>query len=96
MDLVGPMRTRSLGGSYYALTATDDHSKIKAVRLMPSKQETKTRKAWNSILGEIESLSRLKVERIRTDNGSEFLNHLWSEFNTSQRITHETSAPYTP
>jgi hypothetical protein len=66
MDLVGPMRTRSLGGSYYALTATDDHSTFKAVRFMHSKQATETLKAWKSILGEIESLSKLKVESIRT------------------------------
>jgi hypothetical protein len=63
---------------------------------MHSKQATETLKAWKSIFGEIESLSRLNVESIRTDNGSEFLNHLWFEFNTSQRITHEASAPYTP
>ncbi|KAI3773979.1 hypothetical protein L1987_48519 [Smallanthus sonchifolius] len=44
----------------------------------------------------LESLCKLKVRRIRSDNGTEFKNNLMELFCLRKGIRHEFSAPYTP
>ncbi|KAI3820081.1 hypothetical protein L1987_13937 [Smallanthus sonchifolius] len=44
----------------------------------------------------LESLCKLKVRRIRSDNGTEFKNNLMELFYLKKGIRHEFSAPYTP
>ncbi|KAI3712660.1 hypothetical protein L1987_71222 [Smallanthus sonchifolius] len=44
----------------------------------------------------LESLYKLKVRRIRSDNGTEFKNNLMELFCLKKGIRHEFSAPYTP
>ncbi|KAI3763017.1 hypothetical protein L1987_53464 [Smallanthus sonchifolius] len=44
----------------------------------------------------VESLCKLKVRRIRSDNGTEFKNNLMELFCLEMGIRHEFSAPYTP
>ncbi|KAI3742393.1 hypothetical protein L1987_60073 [Smallanthus sonchifolius] len=44
----------------------------------------------------LESLCKLKVRRIRSDNGTEFKNNLMELFCLKKGIRHEFSAPYTP
>ena len=39
MDLVGPTRTRSLGGSYYAYVVVDDYSRFTWVMFLTTKDE---------------------------------------------------------
>ncbi|KAI3827656.1 hypothetical protein L1987_01736 [Smallanthus sonchifolius] len=44
----------------------------------------------------LERLCKLKVRRIRSDNGTEFKNNLMELFCLKKGIRHEFSAPYTP
>ncbi|KAI3717482.1 hypothetical protein L1987_69124 [Smallanthus sonchifolius] len=44
----------------------------------------------------LESLCKLKVRRIRSDNGTEFKNNLMELFCLKKGIRHEFSVPYTP
>ncbi|GAA5967407.1 hypothetical protein JCM8115_000782 [Rhodotorula mucilaginosa] len=44
----------------------------------------------------IESLTGRKLRRIRSDNGSEFVNSTFSKFFKDEGILHEMTAPYTP
>ncbi|KAI3754310.1 hypothetical protein L1987_54092 [Smallanthus sonchifolius] len=44
----------------------------------------------------LESLCKLKVRRIRIDNGTEFKNNMMELFCLKKAIRHEFSAPYTP
>ncbi|KAI3754743.1 hypothetical protein L1987_54533 [Smallanthus sonchifolius] len=44
----------------------------------------------------LESIYKLKVRRIRSDNGTEFKNNLMELFCLKRGIRHEFSAPYTP
>ncbi|KAI3732629.1 hypothetical protein L1987_63836 [Smallanthus sonchifolius] len=44
----------------------------------------------------LESLCKLKVRSIRSDNGTEFKNNLMELFCLKKEIRHEFSAPYTP
>jgi transposase InsO family protein len=96
MDLIVPMRTRSLGGSYYALTATDDYSTYKSVRFLKTKEADDTVAAWRRIHAEFCEKSNRYVRCIRTDNGSEFCNKQWEEFNCNRHMRYETSAPFNP
>ncbi|CAH1432412.1 unnamed protein product [Lactuca virosa] len=49
-----------------------------------------------NFIKEIELQIKLPVRRIRSDNGTEFSNHLLNSFLVSKGITHNFIAPYTP
>ena len=93
-DLCGPMPVKSIGGSRYFITFTDDFSRSVTVLCISSKEEVKS--CVKSYIARIEREKDRKVKRFRTDNGLEFCNKELSEYFRSAGIKHEKSNVETP
>ncbi|GJW86037.1 retrovirus-related pol polyprotein from transposon TNT 1-94 [Tanacetum coccineum] len=94
MDLCGPMRVASVNGKKYILVIVDDYSRFTWVKFLRSKDE-----APNFIIKFLKMIQlRLKVHvrRIRTDNGTEFVNQTLCEYYEKVGISHETSVARSP
>ncbi|KAI3742553.1 hypothetical protein L1987_60238 [Smallanthus sonchifolius] len=94
MYLFGPISIRSIGGKSFCLVVTDDFSRFSWVHFLGSKDETAD--ILQYLILSLESLCKLKVRRIRSDNGTKFNNNLMELFCLKKGIRHEFSAPYTP
>ncbi|GJU71599.1 retrovirus-related pol polyprotein from transposon TNT 1-94 [Tanacetum coccineum] len=89
MDLCGPMRVTSVNGKKYILVIIDDYSQFTWVKCLRSKDE-----ALYFIIKFLKMIQvRLKthVRRIRTDNGTEFVNQTLCAYYEKVGISHETS-----
>nr|GEU92951.1 retrovirus-related Pol polyprotein from transposon TNT 1-94 [Tanacetum cinerariifolium] len=89
MDLYGPMRVESVNRKNYILIIIDDYSRFTWVKCLRSKDE-----ALDFIIKFLKMIQvRLKVPvcRIRTYNGTEFLNQTLREYYEQVGISHETS-----
>ncbi|GJX11270.1 retrovirus-related pol polyprotein from transposon TNT 1-94 [Tanacetum coccineum] len=78
MDLCGPIRVASVKGKKYILVIVDDYSRFTWVKCLRSKD-----KALDFIIKLLKMIQvRLKVHvrRIRTDNGTEFVNQTLREY----------------
>ncbi|GJR56685.1 retrovirus-related pol polyprotein from transposon TNT 1-94 [Tanacetum coccineum] len=94
MDLCGPMRVASVSGKKYILVIVDDYSRFTWVKCLRSKDE-----APAFIINFLKMIQvRLKetVRRIRTDNGTEFVNQTLREYYEKVGISHETSVARSP
>ncbi|GJU20402.1 retrovirus-related pol polyprotein from transposon TNT 1-94 [Tanacetum coccineum] len=94
MDLCGPMRVASVNGKKYILVIVDDYSRFTWVKCLRSKDE-----APNFIIKFLKMIQvRLKVpvRRIKTDNGTEFVNQTLREYYEKVGISHETSVARSP
>ncbi|GKE74586.1 retrovirus-related pol polyprotein from transposon TNT 1-94 [Tanacetum coccineum] len=83
------MRVASVNGKKYILVIVDDYSRFTWVKFLRSKD-----KAPNFIIKFLKMIQvRLKVSvrRIRTDNGTEFVNQTLREYYEKIGISHETS-----
>ncbi|KAI3786627.1 hypothetical protein L1987_40450 [Smallanthus sonchifolius] len=94
MDLFGPINRKSIAGDLYCLVVTDEYSRYSWVMFLKEKSETF--EYVEILITKLESLYKLKVRRIRSDNGTEFKNHLMETFCQKLGIHHEFSAPYVP
>ncbi|RVW18919.1 Retrovirus-related Pol polyprotein from transposon TNT 1-94 [Vitis vinifera] len=94
MDLMGPMRTESLGGKKYILVMVDDYSRYAWVAFLRDKSEAFIN--FKDIGLKIQNEKGHPIERIRSDRGREFDNSNFFEFCHSLGIKHEFSAPRTP
>ena len=94
MDLFGPIKRKSITGEYYCLVVTDDYSRFSWVSFMEHKSQTFDH--LKILIPKLESLYKLKIRRIRSDNGGEFKNKQMEDFCQENVIHHEFSAPYTP
>nr|GFB36349.1 retrovirus-related Pol polyprotein from transposon TNT 1-94 [Tanacetum cinerariifolium] len=94
MDLCGPMCVESVNGKKYILVIVDDYSRFTWVKFLRSKDETP-----NFIIKFLKMIQvRLKVpvRRIRTDNGTEFVNQTLRDYYEEVGISHETSVARSP
>nr|GFB92698.1 retrovirus-related Pol polyprotein from transposon TNT 1-94 [Tanacetum cinerariifolium] len=94
MDLCGPMRVESINGKKYILVIVDDYSRFTWVKCLRSKDE-----ALDFIIKFLKMIQvRLKVpvHRIRTNNGTEFVNQTLREYYEEVGISHETSVACSP
>ncbi|GJT45384.1 retrovirus-related pol polyprotein from transposon TNT 1-94 [Tanacetum coccineum] len=92
MDLCGPMRVASVNGKKYILVIFDDYSPFTWVKYLRSKDE-----ALDFIIKFLKMIQvRLKVHvrRIRTDNGTEFVNQTLRKYYEKVGISHETSVAH--
>nr|GEX91753.1 putative copia-type Pol polyprotein [Tanacetum cinerariifolium] len=93
MDLCGPMRVQSINGKRHVLVVVDDYSRYTWVFFFHSKDE-----ASEVIIFFIKKTQvnlQLQVQRVRTDNGTEFKNKtlakFFDEFMKSSSTNVETS-----
>ncbi|GKB21720.1 retrovirus-related pol polyprotein from transposon TNT 1-94 [Tanacetum coccineum] len=91
MDLCGPMRVQSIKGKKYILVIVDDYSRFTWVKFLRSKDETP--EFVTNFLKQIQVGLNKTVRFIRTDNGTEFVNQVMSEYYEGVGIFHQKSVP---
>ncbi|GJY97749.1 retrovirus-related pol polyprotein from transposon TNT 1-94 [Tanacetum coccineum] len=94
MDLCGPMRVASVNGKKYILVIVDDYSRFTWVKCLRSKD-----KAPDFIIKFLKMIQvrlYVLVRRIRTDNGTEFINQTLREYYEKVGISYETSVARSP
>ncbi|GJR57399.1 putative ribonuclease H-like domain-containing protein [Tanacetum coccineum] len=94
MDLCGPMRVASVNGKKYIVVIIDDYSRFKWVKCLQSKDEA--RDFIIKFLKMIQVRLNTPVRRIRTDNGTEFVNQTLRKYYEKVGISHETSTARSP
>ncbi|GJS10704.1 retrovirus-related pol polyprotein from transposon TNT 1-94 [Tanacetum coccineum] len=94
MDLCGPMRVASVNGKKYILVIVDDYSRFTWVKCLRSKDEAPA--LIINFLKMIQVRLKETVRRIRTDNGTEFVNQTLREYYEKVGISHETSVARSP
>lgn len=94
MDVCGPMPTPSLGGSLYTATFVDEYSKYSVVRNVRYKSDIPQEVI--KVLTAMAVSTGHTVRAVRSDRGTEYLNHTTEQFFTAKGIQHQTSAAYTP
>nr|GFA81850.1 hypothetical protein [Tanacetum cinerariifolium] len=91
---VRPMRVKSVNGKKYVLVIVDDYSRFTWVKFMPSKDETPM--FIIRFLKMIQVRLNVPVRRIRTDNGTEFVNQTLRDYYEEVGISHETLVALSP
>ncbi|GJX21298.1 retrovirus-related pol polyprotein from transposon TNT 1-94 [Tanacetum coccineum] len=94
MDLCGPMHVVSVNGKKYILVIVDDYSRFTWVKCLRSKDEAPD--FIIKFLKMIQVRLKVPVRRIRTDNGTEFVNQTLREYYEKVDISHETSVARSP
>ncbi|GKD29853.1 retrovirus-related pol polyprotein from transposon TNT 1-94, partial [Tanacetum coccineum] len=94
MDLCGPMRVASVNGKKYILVIVDDYSRFTWVKCLRSKDEAPD--FIIKFLKMIQVLLKVPVRRIRTDDGTEFVNQTLREYYDMVGISYETFVARSP
>nr|GFB05394.1 hypothetical protein [Tanacetum cinerariifolium] len=94
MDLYGPMHVESVNGKKYILVIVDDYSRFTWVKCLRSKDEAPD--FIIKFLKMIQVRLKVPVHRIRTDNGTKFVNQTLRKFYAHVDISHETSVACSP
>ncbi|CAL1678231.1 unnamed protein product [Lasius platythorax] len=94
LDLCGPMPVESIGGARYVLLIIDDYSDMYFTYFLKNKSDTfymfqVFKEKCKNILGK-------RIKRIRTDNGTEFVNSQFKEVTEKEGIEHQKTVPYNP
>ncbi|TYZ67817.1 hypothetical protein PybrP1_004853, partial [[Pythium] brassicae (nom. inval.)] len=93
-DVMGPMSQPSQGGARYVLLFVDDYSRHVTAYFLKKKSEVPTR--FGEYKAMMETQTGKKMMKVRTDNGSEFVNKSFDGVCISAGIIHQTSVPYSP
>nr|GFA86562.1 retrovirus-related Pol polyprotein from transposon TNT 1-94 [Tanacetum cinerariifolium] len=94
MDLCSPMRVESINGKRYVLVVVDDYSRYTWVFFLHSKDEASD--VIISFIKKTQVNLQLQVQRVQTDNGTEFKNKTLAKFFDEVGITQQFSAARTP
>lgn len=93
-DLWGRYHTASHNGSHYFLTIVDDFTRGTWVYLLRDK--TETRGALVNFHNMVQTQFNTKIKKLRSDNGTEFINAAFQKYLQQEGIIHETSCVGTP
>ncbi|GKA94042.1 retrovirus-related pol polyprotein from transposon TNT 1-94 [Tanacetum coccineum] len=94
MDLYGPMRIHSINGRKYILVIVDDYYRFTCVKFLRSKDEVL--EFVIKFLKMIQVCLNATVRNIKTNNGTEFVNHTLKAYYEEFEISHQTSVAHTP
>nr|GEV61975.1 retrovirus-related Pol polyprotein from transposon TNT 1-94 [Tanacetum cinerariifolium] len=94
IDLCGPMQVQSINGKKYILGIVDDYSRFTWVKFLRSKDETS--EFFIKFLKQIQVGLNKNVRYTCTDNGTEFVNQVLTEYYESVSIFYQKSVPRTP
>nr|GEU89213.1 hypothetical protein [Tanacetum cinerariifolium] len=94
MDLCGPMRVQTINGKKYILVIVDDYSRFTWVKILRLKDETPD--VVIKFITQIQVGLNKTVRYVRTDNGTEFVNHTMTEYYERIGIFHQKTVPKTP
>lgn len=93
-DLCGPMENTSVGNSRYFLLLKDDFSHYLTIIFLTHKSEVTD--LIKEFIIKTETELKRKIEKFRTDNGTEFTNKEVESIMKEHGIKHERAVPYTP
>nr|GEU61392.1 retrovirus-related Pol polyprotein from transposon TNT 1-94 [Tanacetum cinerariifolium] len=94
MDLCGPMHVESINGKRYVLVVVGDFSRYTWVFFLHSKDESS--ELIISFIKKTQVNLQLQVQRVRTDNSTEFKNKTLATFFDEVEISQQFSAARTP
>jgi len=94
MDITGPMSVPTWDGFLYALVIVEVSCRYPVERLLRTKEDVGVTVC--DVLAMLERQSGLKVRRLCSDNGSEFVNDAINTFCRRNGIIYETTIPYIP
>nr|GEX93887.1 retrovirus-related Pol polyprotein from transposon TNT 1-94 [Tanacetum cinerariifolium] len=94
MNLCGPMRVKSINKKRYVLIVVDDYSQCTWVFFLHSKD--KASEVIISFLKKTQVNLQLQVQRVQTDNGTEFKNKTLAKFFDEVGISQQFSTARTP
>ncbi|KAK4402749.1 Retrovirus-related Pol polyprotein from transposon RE1 [Sesamum angolense] len=94
IDLWGPYKEFTISGCNYILSIVDDHSRALWTYLLKDKSQTPY--ILTSFCNMILTQFGIRIKSIRSDNGSEFLNHHCHSLFQNLGIIHQTTCAYTP
>jgi hypothetical protein len=92
--LCGPLSSPSFSGCKYFLTFIDDFSRRTWVYFLKLKSEVFDKVLAYKAL--VEKQSGHQIQRLRTDNGGEYVNNNFTSYCTTQGIQMQHTVPYTP
>jgi hypothetical protein len=93
MDLFGPTTYRSIGGNSYGLVVVDDYSRYTWVFFLSDKSNVFSK--FKGFAKRTENEFDFKIEKIRSDNGSEFKNTRIEDYCDEKGAKYDFSAKYT-
>nr|GEZ03648.1 retrotransposon protein, putative, Ty1-copia subclass [Tanacetum cinerariifolium] len=94
MDLCGPIRVKSVNEKKYILVIVDDYSRFTWVKCLRSKDEAPY--FIIKFLKMIQVRLKVPVRRIRTDNGTEFINQTLREYYEQRQLLPYVSPKIVP
>jgi transposase InsO family protein len=94
MALFGPTTYKSLGGNLYCIVIIDDYSRHTWVFF--SHDKTKVIAYFRKFAKRAQNEFDVKIKKIRSNNGKEFVNTNIKEYYDEVGIKHEVTATYTP
>ncbi|CAF1077662.1 unnamed protein product, partial [Brachionus calyciflorus] len=93
-DLVGPMKTSSIGSKLYILTYLCSRTEYSFVYFLKNKSEQFAK--FKEFKSSYELLTDKKIKEFRTDNGREYLSNEFNSYLKDCGIKHNTSVEYCP
>jgi transposase InsO family protein len=93
-DLCGPLSSPYFSGCKYVLNFIDDFSRRAWVYFLKLKSEVFDNFLAYKAL--VEKKSGHQIQRLRTDNGGEYVNNIFTNYCTTQGIQMKHTVPYTP
>ena len=94
VDLMGPIRTESMGGKCYIMVVVDDFSRYSWVDFLREKSEACDK--MERLCKRLQNEKGVPIVRIRSDYGKEFENAKFEAFYNEYDIKKEFSAAKTP
>ena len=94
IDLMGPITPCGRNAERYIINILDEKSKLSYSKALQHKSEAAD--VIINVINLLERQTKNYVKSIRSDRGTEFLNHHLQKFLEEKGITHQTSAPYSP
>ncbi|KAF5464314.1 hypothetical protein F2P56_014398 [Juglans regia] len=94
IDLMGPSRTKSLGGKKYILVMVDDFTRYSWVEFLREKGEAPN--VIRTLCKKLQNEQGKAIVRIMSDHGREFENSNLESFCDEEGISQEFSTPITP
>jgi hypothetical protein len=94
MDICGPITPASMSGKRYFITFVDDATRKSEVYFLEKKSEAMEK--FKEFKIKVEKQTGLKIKRIRSDNGGEFIGKEFTSFLKSEGISHELTNVYSP
>ncbi|CAF0996316.1 unnamed protein product [Brachionus calyciflorus] len=93
-DLVGPMKTASIGSKFYIVTYLCSRTEYSFVYFLKQKSEQFDK--FKEFKNYYELLTDRKIKELRTDNGREYLSNEFKKYIKDAGIKHNTSVEYCP